>query len=185
MKDARVASRYAKALINLAVERNELDAAKKDIDLVYSTCLESNELQLMLQSPIISVDKKQTILDKIFNHQVGDLVRKFIAIVVSKNREELIPAITKEFLNQYRIHNGFITAEVTTAIELDDELRTKLLSIVGEENDRKVELVETVDPSIIGGLVVRIGDRQFDASIKRKINDLKKQFDRNLYLSNL
>ena len=186
MKETRVASRYAKSLIGLAIEKGQLDAVHADMSLVESICADNRDLSLLLQSPIIKADKKHAILNQIFSGKLGEITTNFLDIIVRKRREVLIPDIASAFLLQYKIHKGITTAELTSAVKLDDELKERILKLVASETvGKQIDLVEKIDPSIIGGFMVRIGDKQIDASIARNISDLKKQFSENHYISEL
>lgn len=183
MKETRVASRYAKSLLGLAVEKNALEETFKDMETISTTLEGSRELVLLLKSPILKADKKQSVLDKVFAGQLTELTANFIQIIVRKGREYLIQEIAGEFVMQYRTHKSITTATVTSAVKLDDELKQRVLKLINNENTGEVIIKEVIDPNLIGGFVVRIGDQQVDASLARRINNLKKEFNKNEYIS--
>lgn len=185
MRETRVASRYAKSVLLLAIEKDQLDEVHADMKMVAQTCNESRDLSLLLRSPIIKSDKKQSIIDMLFKDKLSTISQSFVEIIVRKKREYLLEFIAEEFVSQYRNHKHITTANVTSAVKLDDTLKQRILGLVRGEGNDDVELVEKIDESIIGGFIVRIGDKQVDASLARKINRLKTEFSKNQYVSEL
>jgi F-type H+-transporting ATPase subunit delta len=183
MADARVASRYVKSLLGLAVEQNALEAVHNDMVSFAKVCEENRAFTLMLRNPIIKHDKKSDILKSIFGGKVHNLTLAIFDIITRKNREPLLPAIAKEFHIAYNNYNGIGEASVTTAVPLDAKLRSEIEQIVKKLSDKKkVEIKEKVDADMIGGFVLNIGDRQVDASIKTKLNALKVSFSKYPYI---
>jgi len=183
MSDVRVASRYAKSLLELADEQGKIEEVHQDMVLLDNVCNENRELALVLKNPIIKNDKKRAILEAIFKGKVSDLTIAIFDIVTRKNRESILPTIAGQFHIQYNIFKSIETAYVTTAVKLDDSLRTSFDKIVKQISDKKtVELEEIVDEKIIGGYVLKVGDRQLDDSIKSKIKALELKFSKNEYI---
>jgi F-type H+-transporting ATPase subunit delta len=181
MVDTKVASRYAKSLIGLAQEQNLLEEVKKDMEIILNACHTSKEFQIVLKSPIIKGDKKLAIIKEAFGGLVSTLTISFIEILTRKGREIYMQGISAEYIRQYREIKKIVTAKVITAVPLDDTLRAKIAALV-KNTASSVEIEEKVDPTIIGGLIVTVGDRQIDASISGKINALRKDFSKNLYV---
>ena len=173
MSEYRVASRYAKSLIELSKEKGILEQVKEDIVLFKTTCEESRDLRLMLNSPLIAHLRKATILKQIFNGKISEVTATFFDVVCKKARESVLIATANEFINQYNAVKGIQKAKITTAIALTDEMRNTLKSVIKEAINKEVELEEVVDESLIGGFVVNVGDRQVDDSIKGRLEDLK------------
>jgi F-type H+-transporting ATPase subunit delta len=183
MADIRVASRYVKSLLGLAVEKNALENVHNDMILFSKVCEENRAFTLMLRNPIIKHDKKREILEAIFKGKVHNLTFAIFDIITRKNREPLLPAIAKEFHVAYKNFKEIGSASVTTAVPLDKKLRDEIEQIVKKLSDRKqVEIEEKVDPEMIGGFVLNVGDRQIDASIKNKLKALKVKFSQNPYI---
>ena len=182
MKEVRVASRYAKSLLGLAIEQNKLDKIYADMQFVKNTIADSRELELLLKNPIIKKDKKEKILNELFSKHIDKVVMMFIDIITRKNRERILFDIAEAFVHQYKVYNNIVTAEVTTAIPLDDALKNEIIAQIKKSEEGNVEVVSKVDESIIGGIIVRVGDKQVNDSIKYKLNQLRKQFDDNLYV---
>jgi F-type H+-transporting ATPase subunit delta len=183
MADIRVASRYVKSLLSLAVEQNAVDQVHNDMNLFAATVDKSKELALMLQSPIIPHDKKKTILDRLFTGKVHPLTLAIIDILTKKNREPLLPAIAKEFHNAYNEYKGIGKATITTTVPMDASLREEIKSIVRKLSEKKeVELLEKTDQDLVGGFILNVGDRQIDTSIKSRLSALKLKFKENPYI---
>ncbi len=181
MAEQRIAGRYAKSLLDLAVETNQLEAIYNDMLLVESACKNSRDFQLMLESPIIRTDKKEAIIEEVFRGKLSPLTSQFLNIITQKSREAHIFEIATAFVMQYRTLSGVTTATVKSTITLDDAARAKVKAILQNAGYANVQLVEEVDAELIGGFILRIGDRQIDTSIKSEINKLKQGFKHNLY----
>lgn len=183
MASTRVASRYVKSLLGLAVEQKALDQVHADMQLFSKTCKNSKELMLMLKSPIIRHDQKRAILESLFKSKVSALTMSFIDIITRKNREPLLPAIASEFHNAYNDYKGIGRASITTTVAMDDKTRKEVEAIVKKLSNRAaIELEEKVDQDLIGGFILNVDDRQIDASIKNKLKTLKLKFSENPYI---
>nr|WKN37683.1 ATP synthase F1 subunit delta [Tunicatimonas sp. TK19036] len=181
MTDVRVASRYAKSLIELAIEKNALEDIYKDMQLFSETCQSNRDFLLMLKNPIINHNKKKAILYKIFQGRVNEASLAIFDIITRKNREAILPSIAEEFISQYRQYNGIDKVVVTSSVPLTSELRQKLISNIKERTGKKVDLTEKVDPNLIGGFVLQIGDRMMDNSVKSKLKALEYEFTDETY----
>lgn len=186
MRDIKVASRYAKSLLKIAKEENSLEDLYKDMVLVKEVCNNNKELTLLLKSPIIKSDKKTLILNEIFGEKVTKMTSTFMAIIASKKREDILGDIASSFMDIYKFHKNIQTAQVTSAIPLSTEQKEKVIALLKEKNNTEtIDLVEVVDPSIIGGMILKVGDKQIDESIKRKLTNLEMEFNNNPYISEL
>lgn len=180
MADSRVASRYVKSLLGLAVEQGVLEAVHADMQLFDRVCHSNRDFVLMLKSPIVRHEKKKDILNKLFSGQVHKLTMSIIDILTSKNREPLLPAIATEFHNAYNEYKGIGKASITSTIPIDGKLKSELEAIVKKlSNKAQVELEEKVDKDLIGGFILNVGDRQIDASVKSKLKALRIKFAEN------
>jgi F-type H+-transporting ATPase subunit delta len=182
MHELRVASRYAKSLLEFSQERGQLDQVKNDMSLFASICDENPQLVRIFKNPIISHDKKVAILNSLLKGRVNDLTFSMFNIISRKNREAYLYYIAKEFLTQYKTFKGIVSAEVTTTFPLTDAQRTSFINLVASNTGKQVELVESIDHDIIGGFVLNIGDRQVDQSVRSKIQKLKTKFKDNPYI---
>ncbi len=183
MAESRVAPRYVKSLLGLAVEQNILDKVFQDMLLFTKVCEENKAFGIMLRSPVIRHDKKRQVLAKIFTGKVEPLTLAFFDIITYKNREPLLPSIAREFHRAYNENKGISKATFTTAYPIDAEIRSQVETMVKQISDKKeIELVETIDANMIGGFVLTVGDRQIDASIKSKLKKLKNSFNENPFV---
>lgn len=186
MAYSRATSRYVKSLLDLAIEKNALEEVHRDMLLFSDTVSKSRPLELLLQNPIIRHEKKLAVLKGLFSGKVNSLTMAFFDIITRKNREPILASIAREFHNAYNEYRGIGKATVTTAIPLDERLRAEIENLVRKYSDKKqIELKEIVDPDLIGGFILKVGDRQVDASIKSKLKILKVDFSQNPYIKEL
>ena len=182
MKQTRASIRYAKALLTISVERNCLEGSFKDMVLIEKICSENRDLKLLLKSPIVKTEQKIKILNQILTNKIQQLSLDFIEIILTKKREYLLIGIAKKFIELYKIENNIETATVTTAAPISIELKKKIISYIKDRNNNQVDLIEVVDNEIIGGAIIRIGDKQLDASIERDLSELRQTFNKSLYI---
>ena len=175
MLETKVAKRYAKSLLDLAKERGEVEAINNDMKLLADVCEGSHDLRVLLGSPIISGDKKLSILNKVFAGKISELSMGFFRIITHKGREGQLEGIAREYIRILKEFKGIQTAVVTSAIGLDDKLRGDVYKIIKESLNSEIELIEKVDKDLIGGFVLRVGDKQFDASIARELRLMKQE----------
>ena len=185
MSDTRVASRYAKSLLDLAQEKGMLEQVRQDMLLLDKTVQQNHDYRLMLKNPIIKHDKKLAILKAIFNGKVTDMTSLFLEIITKKNREAVLESMPAEFEKQYNLKNNIQKATITTAVPLDGKLREEFSVLVAKKTGKTIQLEEKVDPSLIGGFVLTIGDQQFDDSIKSSLQRLRNKFNDQTYISKL
>lgn len=185
MNNPRLATRYAKSLIDLAVEQKQLDAVYADMKTLQSINKGNADFVAMLRSPVISSDKKEKIIAAITEGKVSKLTAMFMRLLTDKTREGNLPEIITAFINQYNSINGIQTVKLTTAVPVSDALKNEIVSKVKAGKDTKIELEAKVDPSIIGGFMLQAGDTLVDASIQRDLNDVRKQFLSNIYMHNI
>ena len=186
MSNPRVASRYAKSLLDLSIEQQQLDKVYADVVWLQSVCKTNSDFVNMLKSPVIGADKKIKILEAITTQKVSQLTDAFLKLLVNKTREYSLPEILKAFKEQYQKLEGIQAVTVTTAVPITNELKgvflKKIQSIIGNE---KIEMETAVREELIGGFTLEIGDTYVDASILRDLNDVKKQFASNEYIHNI
>jgi F-type H+-transporting ATPase subunit delta len=182
MRDIKVASRYAKSLLKIALEENSLEELHGDMVLVNSVCTNSPDLGLMLKSPIVRTDKKKAVLSEVFGKNVSAMSNAFISIILTKKREGLLSDIASAFIDIYKMHKNITTASITTAIEITKDQKLKIVDLLLNEKRDNIEIKEVVNPDIIGGMIIRIGDKQVDESIRRKLTNLEMEFDDNPYV---
>lgn len=183
MSASKVATRYAHSLLLLAEEKGQLDKVHEDMLLVKQTATDSKDLRLLLDSPVVKSEMKSNVLKAIFKDKVSDMSMKFIELLVKKRRESLIDNVAIEFENQYLTSKNIITAEVTSVSPLSDAQRTEILAIIKKVDNKEVQLTEKLDPELVGGFIIRIGDRQIDHSVSGKLKAYKAEFTKNHYIA--
>ncbi|MCX6233056.1 MAG: ATP synthase F1 subunit delta [Bacteroidetes bacterium] len=181
MKDSRINGRYAKALFDIAIEQQITDVAFQDMQLVKNICIASKEFESLMSSPIIKTDKKQAVVKEIMGNQLNKVSLSFLLLILKKRREANLRNIALEYIEMYNEYKGIKTAYLKTAIELDQPTKTEFINLLSSQSNKKVELLEDINPSIIGGFIVTIDDKQADNSISTKIQRLRKEFDKNIY----
>ncbi|MDO5606933.1 MAG: ATP synthase F1 subunit delta [Capnocytophaga sp.] len=182
MQGNRAANRYAKALLDYAIEQNKLDEVYADVTLVHNTIKNNKELQRLLMSPIVKTLVKKNVLEKIFTN-VTDEVKGLFRLLIENRRLPILYPITEKFVNQYNTFKNHQIAEVTTAVPMDDELKKQVLAKVETlTNNTNITLVNKVNPNIIGGFILRVGDVQYNASVAFKLNKLKQDFKETLFV---
>ena len=181
MSGIKVASRYALSLLGLALEKNLLEQVNADIKTIITLCEQNKDFVNMLESPLIKTDKKLSVLKSIFGGKIHPITESFLTLMTKKRRETYLLEISRSFIEQYKNHKKIITALIISASGLDDSLRSKVLSIVKHSADSEVELIEKTDQKLLGGFILRLGDKQVDASITRKLRNLSMNFAENPY----
>ncbi len=176
MSEIKVAGRYAKSLIDLAVENNALAESYNDMVLFEKVVNQTPELEAILKNPIMPLDKKTGILNGIFADKVRKLTLTFFKTVVNKGRSVVLFATAKQFIHQYNLLKGIVTADVTTATPLSTTAKAEIIAIVKRElGANEVLINEKVNEKLIGGFILKVGDKQFDASIASGLSKLKKE----------
>ena len=182
MSEIKVASRYAKALIDLSVQQNNLEVILNDMKNFLSTLKLNHQIETILKSPVIIGDDKIAILKKIFEKSFHKNTIRFFEIVVRKNRAYFLHTIANVFIEQYNKLNNIMQASVKTAQPVDQKLIDEITQFISTYSGKKIELKSSVDPKLIGGLVIQIEDKLFDASISGKLNKIKHDL-LNTYIS--
>ena len=186
MPNPRIAARYAKSLIDLAEENNQLEAVYADIKYLQEVCKSSREFVTFLRSPVIKPDKKDAIIAAITKDSIGTLVSAFTRLLVRKGREEDLPEIISAFINQYNHIKDIHRVKLTTAVGVSEQLKNAIVSkIQSEAGLPNIELEAKVDEALIGGFVLEFNNNLVDASVLRDLKDIKKQFNNNEYVRNI
>ena len=180
MSVQRIASRYAKSLIDLAVEQDKLERILEDIK-AFKKATENRDFYLLLKSPIINATKKQQIFNALFEGQFDEMTAAFMGIILTKGRESYLPEIADEFVNQYKTIKHITTVKVTSAAPLSAETVSKIKQklVASKVTDDHVELEMKTDPKILGGFVIEFDDMLYDASVAHNLELLRKEFTQN------
>lgn len=181
MSNQRIASRYASALMKLTNEQKKSDAVAEDILTVKSTLDASRELRLMLENPVVPADKKQTVLREVFKKKIGELVQGYLYQIVAKGREDLLPEILAQYARQRDEQLGIVRVTVRTSVEFSPKQEKDLVKQLEAMTKKKVEIVFSLDTTIKGGFVARVGDTVLDGSVKRQLEILKLKLQQGTY----
>lgn len=186
MHNPRLAERYAKSLIDLSMELNQLEDVSDDMLSLQSICKQSREFVLMLNSPIITADRKYKIVNSITEGKISTISQTFIKLLCSKNREANLPGIVTSFVEQFNKIKGIHKVKLTTAVPVSNEIKNLFIQKIRAATDIKIiELESKVNEDLIGGFTLEMDGKLVDASILRDIKDVKKQFANNDYIHKL
>lgn len=181
MQNPRLASRYAKSLIGLAMEQNQLETVLGDMQFIQAVCKSNRDVVNMLRSPVIKGGIKQKVFAAISAGKVGELTTAFVRLLTNKGREGNLPEIADAFIKQYKDHKGIKTVKLTTAGPISEELKMAILGKVHTDH-ANVEMETVVDENLIGGFIMQTGDQMVDASIAYDLKAIKKQFMNNDFI---
>ena len=180
MPNPRLANRYAKSLIDLSVERGQLESVFADMQWLQAVCKSSRDFVVVLKSPVIKGDKKQKILESVTSGKISELTAAFNRLLIKKSRESFLPEIIPAFIGQYKEYKNIYTIKLTTAAAISDDLRNAIVDRMKQISDMKnIELETAVNDDLIGGFVLQAGDQLVDASIAYDLKNIARQFDNN------
>jgi len=174
MKSTKAAGRYAKALLELALDQQKIEVVEKDMQQIITVANEAHDFQVFLNSPLIKVDKKLEVIKSIFGN-FDALSISFLEMVATNRREALITEIADAFLAQLKEHRGIVPVTIISAKTLDAQTKDQITSKISASIKGTLEITENVDESLIGGFIVRMGDHQIDASVSNQLNRLKQE----------
>lgn len=172
---SRAAIRYAKAIIDNAFSSGKADVVNNDMNQIIATVNESRELELFLSSPVVTSEVKLNALKEVFSTTNEETQALFKLLEVNK-RFEILKEIAIQYIKLFNDANGLEVAKVTTAVALTPELEQKILIKAATMTTNKLTIENIVDPAIIGGFILRIGDKQFNASVAHRLQELKREF---------
>ena len=186
MSNHRVAHRYAKSIMELSLEKGVFEEVRTDFVKLSTMAKGSRDLVLMLKNPIISSEKKLKVLKALYATDAQKITLTFFEIVSRKGRESILVDVAMEFENLYNIHKSIQVAELTTTFAIDEKLRKQFREVVKDISGLDtVQLVEKINPNLIGGYILKVNDRQLDESLSSKLRILKAQFSENHYESKI
>ncbi len=182
MLKGAVAGRYAEALYEIASKgkavpkhKSMVDSIEAELKAVDAVFKENTDLLNLLYHPQITADDKKNVLDKLFKGKISNITGNFLALLVDRRRESFFGDIVEEFVRLANVDRNIVTAQVATAVELNNDEKRDLNKILARLTGKKVQTSYTVDPSLIGGVVVRMGDKIIDGSIRTRLVDLKER----------
>ena len=182
MSYTKITIRYAAAFFDLAGEKGIIENAYEDMTLLGNVCAANRDFVRMLQNPVINAEKKTKVITHIFGTSINKMSLSFMSLMVRKRRERYLPSIAEAFADLYKVSKGIKTAYVTSAVELEAKEKTGVLEILRKLTDQKIDLVEKTDEALIGGFVINLDNFQVDQSIATKVKELKKDFEKNLFI---
>lgn len=175
MGSTRAAIRYAKAILEIADSKSVANLVSNDMSLIASTINSNAELNAFIQNPTITVEVKESALLEVFANANG-VSKSLFHLLLENKRFEILEDIAVEYNKLFDIMNGVEVAKVTTAIPMDAALEAKVSAKISTfSSSKKITIENTVDPSIIGGFILRIGDKQYNASIANRLQVLKRE----------
>lgn len=172
MNDSKISVRYAKALLQTAIEQKCEDVVKGDIENLKACIQDSNELRAVLESPVIADGKKVEIFDSIFGGRFSKLTMDFLKVLVKNKRENFFKIICLDYLEFYAKHKNIRRVKVTSAAGITSDVEAKVKEIAGM-GASAVELTPEVNPDIIGGIIVQIDNKVYDASVRTQLAKIK------------
>ena len=173
MNYPRVASRYSKALLDLAVEQNTLNQTQADAQSMTKAIAESKELEHLLKSPIVKADKKQVILKEIFAGKFSSLFEDFVMLLTKNGREAHLASVCVKFHKDVLQYKGIVEAHVVSAVALNDADKNNLVAKLSAQLGKEILLTETVEASVIGGLKLQVEGYELDNTISGKLRTLR------------
>lgn len=186
MPNPRLAARYAKSLVSLSQEKGSLEAVYADMCYISEVCKQSKEFVNLLRSPIIKADQKGKIMEAVTHGKIGALSEAFITLLIKKGRESDLPEMAQAFVQQYQEIKGIHLVTLTTATPVGESVKQYIEQKVKQEKGLgTVQLETVVDEKIIGGFMLEMDNQLLDASILRDLKDIKRQFDKNLFVHNI
>jgi len=172
---SRAAIRYAKAILDIAQTSGKAEAVNNDMKSIVAAVSENAELKDFLASPVIKMDVKKSAVSEIFSNVQAE-TNSLFQLLLENKRFEILESIAVEYNKLYDQSNGVEVAKVTTAFPITPELQSKVLAKIAEFSNKKITIENIVDPAIIGGFILRVGDKQYNASVASKLSELKREF---------
>ncbi|WP_378951065.1 ATP synthase F1 subunit delta [Pelosinus sp. sgz500959] len=169
----QLAIKYAQAIFELAAEKNLLDQVETELTMIESQINTYSDLSTLIYHPRVLAQAKKETISKIFGQEVVDFVLKFLMLLVDKRRETILPGIIREYVKLANVARNIVEAQVTTAMPLESDQQTALINKLGLVTGKKIILKTQIDKTIIGGVIVKIGDKLIDGSVVRQLETLK------------
>jgi F-type H+-transporting ATPase subunit delta len=182
MKESRIAIRYAKALFDLSLEKDNIERVYEDMMLVLDVCRSNKDFRLLLSNPVVRTDKKISVIRAIFDQHIEKMSLLFLEIITKAGREDFIEHISDQYISLYKDYKGIIATTLQTVVKIDDKIREQLINLLEKQTNSSIELIEELDEDLIGGFVFKYGNLEYDASIRKQIQRLRKEFESNLYV---
>lgn len=181
MNSSQISKRYAQALHELAIEQKSLEPVAKDMQALQSTCDQVAEFKYFLRNPIIKPALKIKVITAIFGDKFNDLSLRFVKLLIQKGRSDYMHEISREFISLHRKYLGFIDVELSSATKLDNEIIKEIEAKIASFTNLKPSITEKIDPKLIGGFAVKFENNVYDATVRKKIRKIYRDFQTNIY----
>jgi F-type H+-transporting ATPase subunit delta len=186
MPNPRLAARYAKSLLDLAIEKDQLEKVYADMQWLQAVNKSNRDFVVLLRSPVIKGDKKEKIIEAVTRGNISEMTAGFIRLMVRKSREGFLPEVVTAFVNQYKLYKNIHTIKLTTAVPVSDKVKSQIMDRIKKTTDMKnIELESVVNEDIVGGFVLQAGDKLIDASIAYDLKAIARQFENNDFIYKL
>ncbi|MBL7761812.1 MAG: ATP synthase F1 subunit delta [Chitinophagaceae bacterium] len=183
MPNPRLATRYAKSLLDLSIEKGQLEEVYADMQWLEKVTKTSPDFVAVLRSPVIKADKKQKIVEAVVGGKVNAITGGFTNLLIAKGRESNLPEIITSFIAQYKGYKNIFIVKLTTATPVDEKLKGQIIEQVRKTSDMyNIELQTSVNEALIGGFVLQAGDKLVDASIAYDLHEIARQFENNDFI---
>jgi F-type H+-transporting ATPase subunit delta len=183
MPNPRLATRYAKSLIDFSIEKGELEKVFADMRWLQQVYKQSRDFANLLKSPIIKPEKKQQVIEAIIKGNVIDITALFTHLLIAKGRESNLPEIITAFINQYKEYKNIYTVKFATAFPLSNDLKNAIIEQIKKTSEmQNIELETVVNKDLIGGFVLETGDKLIDASIAHELKQISREFENNDFI---
>jgi len=176
MSEIKISKRYARALFEFASEQKKVDEVKADMEYVDQLCKAASDFVRLLKSPVIKVSKKIEVMKAIFEGKLSEMSMQYLEIIAKSRRETFIPAIAEQFMALYNESIGLKIVDFETAYEMDSKLKEQIKKALSEQTGKQIHFKEKINEDLIGGFIVNMDNRQYDASIRARLNKLKAEF---------
>jgi len=176
MAGTRAAIRYAKAILDTAHDKGVSGEVNNDMALIASTIGSNDELRMFVLSPTVNGEAKQNALLEVFAAS-EPVTKSLLRLLFENKRFEILEAVASEYNRQFEEMNGVELAKITTAIPMDADMESKVMAKILTFSNKKVIIENIVDPSIIGGFILRMGDKQYNASVSNRLQVLKRELN--------
>lgn len=184
MTGAKAAIRYAKALLDLARDREVADQIYDEMKDIFQTMSRSKDVQLLLKNPVIKSDFKKNALKAVFS-EVSSLTQGLIDLMLENKRSYLLGVVAEKYIVHYNQWKGKEIAILTTVVPVTPEVEARTLAKLKTLTHAHITLQNRIDESIIGGFILRVGDWQYDASVATRLGNLKRTFNSDSYISSI
>lgn len=181
MNNSQIPKRYARALFQLADEMNILSAVEQDMRSVIISCEQVPEFRQLLRSPVVKPVLKKKVIAALFGNDFNELSIRFLNLVIQQGRENFMLETAREFITLCREKDGIIEVELLSAVTLNNAVVAQIEKRIAELTGLKPSTTSKINPSLLGGFVVRFGDNMYDASLRNKILKIKRDFQTNIY----